>query len=54
MEESYTQATLMKNGCYSVRIDTHLLEMKVEATHGSKDDPVPSHNQGVPCLNPKP
>jgi hypothetical protein len=31
--------------------DTHLLEMKVEATYGTKDDPVPSQNQGVPLLN---
>jgi hypothetical protein len=35
-EESYTQATLRKIGCHSVWIDTHLLEMKVEATYGFK------------------
>jgi hypothetical protein len=35
-------------------IDTHVLEMKVEATYGTKDDPVPSQNQGVPRLNPRP
>jgi hypothetical protein len=28
--------------------------MKIEATYGTKDDPVPSQNQGVPCLNPIP
>jgi hypothetical protein len=28
--------------------------MKVEATHGTKDDPVPSHIQDVPTMNPKP
>jgi hypothetical protein len=55
MEESYTQAILKKGiGYYSVWIDTHLLEMKVEATYGTKDDPVPSQNQVVPCLNLKP
>jgi hypothetical protein len=27
--------------------------MKVEATYGTKDDPVPSQNQGVPRLNPR-
>jgi hypothetical protein len=53
MEQSYTQATLRKNGCYSMWDDTHLLEMKVEATYGTKDDPVPSQDQGVPLLNPK-
>jgi hypothetical protein len=26
----------MKNGCYSMWDDTHLLEMKVEATYGTK------------------
>jgi hypothetical protein len=50
---SYTQAMLRKSGCYSMWMDTHLLEMKVEATYGTKDDPVPSQNQGVPRLNPK-
>jgi hypothetical protein len=30
-----------------------LLEMKVEATYSTKDDPVPSQNQDVPRLNPK-
>jgi hypothetical protein len=30
------------------------MEMKVEATYGTNYDPVPSQNQGVPCLNPKP
>jgi hypothetical protein len=28
--------------------------MKIEATHGTKDDPVPSHIQDVPTMNPKP
>jgi hypothetical protein len=28
--------------------------MKVEATYGTKDDPVPSHIQDVPTMNPKP
>jgi hypothetical protein len=28
--------------------------MKVEATHGSKDVPVPSHIQDVPTMNPIP
>jgi hypothetical protein len=27
--------------------------MKVEATYGTKDDPVPSHIQDVPTMNPK-
>jgi hypothetical protein len=53
MEESYTQAILRKSGCYRMCIDTHLLEMKVEATYGTKDDPVSSQNQGVPRPNPK-
>jgi hypothetical protein len=53
MEESYTQAILRKIGCYSMWIDTHLLEMKVEATYGTKDDPVSSHIQDVLIMNPK-
>jgi hypothetical protein len=28
--------------------------MKVEATYGTKDDPVPSQNQDVPTMNLKP
>jgi hypothetical protein len=36
MEQSFNQAILRKIGCYSVWIDTHLLEMKVEATYGTK------------------
>jgi hypothetical protein len=28
--------------------------MKVKATYGTKDDPVPSHIQDVPTMNPKP
>jgi hypothetical protein len=43
MEESYTQAILRKIGCYGMRIDTHLLEMNIEATYGTKDDPMSSH-----------
>jgi hypothetical protein len=30
------------------------LETKVEATYGTKDDPVSSHIQDVPTMNPKP
>jgi hypothetical protein len=30
------------------------MEMKVEATYGTKDDPMPSQNQSVPRLNPRP
>jgi hypothetical protein len=48
MEESYTQAILRKIGCYSMWIDNHLLEMKVEATYGTKDDPVPSQTKVCP------
>jgi hypothetical protein len=28
--------------------------MKVEATYGTRDDPMPSHIQDVPAMNPKP
>jgi hypothetical protein len=35
-------------------IDTHLLEMKVEATYGTKDDPVSSHIPDVLTKNPRP
>jgi hypothetical protein len=28
--------------------------MKVEATYGTKDDPVPNYIQDVPTMNPKP
>jgi hypothetical protein len=54
MEESYTQAILRKIGCYSMWTDTHLLEIKVEATYGTKDDPVSSHIQCVLTMNPRP
>jgi hypothetical protein len=37
-----------------MRIDTHLLKIKVEATHGTKDDPVTSHISDVLTMNPKP
>jgi hypothetical protein len=37
-----------------MRIDTLLLEIKVEATCGTKDDPVPSHIQDMSTMNPKP
>jgi hypothetical protein len=50
---SYTQAILRKIRCYSVWIDTHLLEMRIETNYGFKRWPVPSQNQGVPHLNPK-
>jgi hypothetical protein len=30
------------------------METKVEATYGTKDDPVPSHIQVVPTMNTKP
>jgi hypothetical protein len=52
-KEAILNAILRKIWWYGVRIDTHLLEMKEEATYGTKDDPVPSHIQGVPHLNPK-
>jgi hypothetical protein len=35
-------------------IDTHLLDKKIEATYGTKDDPVLSHIRGVPSLNSRP
>jgi hypothetical protein len=35
-------------------IDTHLLDKKIEATYGTKDDPVSSHIRGAPSLNPRP
>jgi hypothetical protein len=38
-KETILNAILRKIGCYGVRIDTHLLEMKEEeATYGTKDD----------------
>jgi hypothetical protein len=37
-----------------MRIDNHLLEIKVEATFGTKDDPVSSNIPDVPTMNPKP
>jgi hypothetical protein len=44
---------LEEDGCNSMWIDTHLLEMKVEATFGTKDDLVSSHIQDVLTMNPK-
>jgi hypothetical protein len=49
------QPTLEEGWCPSLWIDIHLLEMKIESNHRvkrwpsakSKDDPVPSQNQGV-------
>jgi hypothetical protein len=35
-EKAILNALLRKIWCYGVRIDTHLLEMKVEATYGTK------------------
>jgi hypothetical protein len=35
-------------------MDTHLLEMKVEVTYGTKDDPVSSHISDVLTMNPRP
>jgi hypothetical protein len=54
-EQGYNQATLEDGVCPRLWIDTHLLEMKIETNYGfkrwpsaeSKDDPVPSQNQGV-------
>jgi hypothetical protein len=34
--------------------DTHLLEMKIEATYGTKDDPVSIHIPDVLKMNPIP
>jgi hypothetical protein len=53
-EEAILNAILRKIWCYGVRIDTHLLETKVEVTYGTKDDLVSSHIQDVPTMNPKP
>jgi hypothetical protein len=54
MEESYTQAILRKIRCYCMWIDTHLLDNKMEATYGTKDDQVSSHIQDVLTKNPRP
>jgi hypothetical protein len=54
VEESYTQAISRKIGCQSMWIDTHLLEIKIEATYGTKDDPVSSHIPDVLTINPRP
>jgi hypothetical protein len=35
-------------------IDTHLLEMKIETTYGTKDDLVSSHVPDVLTMNPRP
>jgi hypothetical protein len=35
-------------------IDIHLLEMKIEATYGTKDDPVSNHILDVLTMNPRP
>jgi hypothetical protein len=53
MEEIYTLAILRKIRRH-MRIDTHLLEMKIEATYGTKDDPVSSHIIDVLTMNPRP
>jgi hypothetical protein len=36
MEQSYTQAYLRNIGNPSLRVDTHLLEMKIESSYGFK------------------
>jgi hypothetical protein len=54
VEESYPQVILSNIGCQSISIDTHLLEMKIEATYGTKDDPVSSHIPDVLTMNPRP
>jgi hypothetical protein len=51
MELRYAQAPLRNTGNPVLRIDTHLLEMKIEVTIDSKDDSVPSQIPGVLTLN---
>jgi hypothetical protein len=54
-EQGYLQATPEEGWYTSLWIDTHLLEMKIKTNYGfkrwpsvkSKDDPVPSQDQGV-------
>jgi hypothetical protein len=53
-EEKLAQAILRNIGCQSMWIDTHLLEMKIEATYGTKDDLVSSHIPDVLTMYPRP
>jgi hypothetical protein len=55
MEQGINQATPEEGWCPSLWIDTHLLKMKMKTIYEferwpsakSKDDPVPSQDQGV-------
>jgi hypothetical protein len=53
-EEKLCSSDVRNIGCQNMWIDTHLLEMKIDATYGTKDDLVSSHIQGAPSLKQRP